>query len=86
MTNRPSDSSQPEKQRRENEKHTVTRIVDENFRHSPESVERLRKLDELPDSKIRTDLVPELSPEAWRGACKNPYLNLLHGQTRRKAS
>ncbi len=87
MTKPGFESSQPEKQLRTSERYIVRQTLDPDTPPSPETLERLRRIAELPDEEIRTDLIPELPPEAWKRAVKNPWAKVLRDQhAQRKAS
>ena len=86
MANTGSESSQPEKQQPPNEKFIVRQTLDPDSPPSAETLERLRRVAGMPDEEIRTDLIPELPPEAWKHAVKNPYARILSEQSARKAS
>ena len=86
MAKQASASSQREKARPANGSSIVAITPDAGWHLSPAEVEALKRLDEIPDEEIRTDLIPELPREAWARAVKNPYAAALREQTRRKAS
>lgn len=53
---------------------------------SEESRKRLIELSSQPDEDIRTDLIPEMPPETWQNARRNPYRMVLKPVSQQKAS